>query len=76
MSFEKKMAKWTDKQCLENFLLMLERVEINTFFLENDDGVIVSETLVCQCGEEVVQSEPVVLSTPVIPYLRAGSTIN
>lgn len=64
---DKQIKKWTDEECLMNFLKFFQRVSFSTQFIQDDDGIITHETLTMVCGDKVVVSAPQELDWPVKP---------
>lgn len=63
-TLEKKIADWDDDEVLFNFGHFLERVGIGTRFVQDDDGNITHQILVCTCGDKYFSSSPQELLNP------------
>ena len=61
----KMLNKWTDEECLENFVQFFSRVKFITQFIPDDDGVITHEKLIMVCGDKALTSNAQELEWPV-----------
>lgn len=64
---DKKLEKWTDEECLENFAKFLDRVGISANFIQTEEGILTHQVLIIQCGDEVVVSDPMPMDWPLQP---------
>lgn len=64
---DEKLISWDDEECLFNFTKFLERVGISTDFVQDDDGMIVGQTLTMNSGLKAIISEPQALPWPLQP---------
>jgi hypothetical protein len=49
---------WTDEECLQQMAKFLDRVDVTTKFVENQDGLITHQFVVLLCGDKAIASEP------------------
>jgi hypothetical protein len=65
--FTDKIEKWDDEECLFNFSRFFNRVGISTEFIQDEDGLIVAQMLIMNCGDKIIRSEPQLLEWPLQP---------
>lgn len=63
-SFAKKVYNWTDDECLEAVALLLERVDVDTRFIRNEDNLITHQMVIIGCGDKVIASDPMKFDWP------------
>lgn len=63
-NFDKKVAKMTDEECLDTVVSLLDRIDLDTRFIVNTDGLITHQVLVIGCGDRVVTSDPMAFDWP------------
>lgn len=61
---EKKIDKWSDEKCLENFAKFLDRVSISTSFIQQEEGLLTHQIIVVRCGDKALTSDPQELDWP------------
>lgn len=68
--------KWTDEEVLEKLGLFLKRVNVQSSFIQNSDGLFTHEVIVFQAGDKVLVSEPNQLEWPLqtLPKPKALET--
>jgi len=64
MSFAEKISTWSDDKCLEAATALLERLELDTRFAMDEDGLITHQMLLIGCGDKVIVSDPKPLDWP------------
>jgi hypothetical protein len=58
--------KWDDEEVLEYFGLFLDRVNVATSFLQNEDGGLTHSVCVFQVNDKVIVSEPAEFEWPLM----------
>ena len=61
---EKKIEKWSDEECLEEFSKFLTRVGISSSFIQTEEGLLTHQMIVIRCGDKVITSDPQELDWP------------
>lgn len=63
-TFEEKIKTWSDDKCLDVAIALLERLDLDTRFAMDEEGLITHQMLVIGCGDYVVVSDPKPLDWP------------
>lgn len=64
---KKGLEKWSDEECLNYFTMFLNRIEVGSGFLQDDNGFFTHEVLQIACGEKMTTSDPMRLDWPLEP---------
>lgn len=67
MKLEKKIAEWSDEECLLNFGKFFERVSVTTQFIQDPQGLLTHQIITMVCGDKILLSEPSELEWPLQP---------
>lgn len=62
--FEELLELWSDEECLYNFTKFLDRVQIGSGFVQDENGFFTHEIVEMKCGESILQSDPLELDWP------------
>ncbi len=68
-ALKKAIKEWDDEELMQMFALFLERVDVSSTFLRNEDGMLTHEALVFQSEDKVLISDPRELDWPLMPVL-------
>ena len=58
INIEDQIDSWSDEECLREMSKFLDRVDVTTKFVENQDGLITHQFVVLLCGDKAIASEP------------------
>ena len=58
INIEDQIDSWSDEECLKEMSKFLDRVDVTTKFVENQDGLITHQFVVLLCGDKAIASEP------------------
>lgn len=64
---DEQMEGWSDEDVLRNLVKFFGRVEFSTEFVQNEDGLIIGQTLYMSSGDKMCESEPRALDWPLQP---------
>ena len=58
--------KWNDEEVLENFALFLDKVNVGTTFVQNEDGALTHSVCAFQVGDKIIVSDPAEFEWPLM----------
>lgn len=64
-TLEEQIAEWSDEECLQQFSKFLQRIEVRSEFIQDEeDELYTHERLIVSCGEKFFSSDPQELEWP------------